>query len=73
MTLVLMFSSLLPIAAFGLPGGDEWIVIVLVILLLFGGNKIPELMRGIGKGYGELQRGLEEGKRKLAETIHDDH
>ncbi|MDE6564589.1 MAG: twin-arginine translocase TatA/TatE family subunit, partial [Muribaculaceae bacterium] len=30
--------------------GWEWIIIFLVILLLFGGKKIPELMRGLGKG-----------------------
>ena len=31
-----------------LPSGSEWIIIALVILLLFGGKKIPELMRGLG-------------------------
>ncbi len=38
----------------GLPGGGEWILILLAILLLFGGKKIPELMRGIGKGIKEF-------------------
>ncbi len=57
----------------GLPGGSEWILIVLVILLLFGGERLPGLLRGIGLGYGELQRGLEEGKRKLNEAIHDEN
>ena len=33
-----------------MPSGSEWIIIALVILLLFGGKKIPELMRGLGKG-----------------------
>ena len=33
-----------------LPSGSEWIIILVVILLLFGGKKIPELMRGLGKG-----------------------
>ena len=33
-----------------LPSGSEWIIIALVILLLFGGKKIPELMKGLGKG-----------------------
>ena len=37
-----------------LPGGWEWILIVFAILLLFGGRKIPELMRGIGKGIREF-------------------
>jgi sec-independent protein translocase protein TatA len=56
----------------GLPGGSEWIVIGLVVLLLFGGQKLPELMRGIGKGVGQLQEGLEDGKRKLHEAMHSD-
>lgn len=38
----------------GLPGGWEWIIILFAILLLFGGRKIPELMRGIGKGIREF-------------------
>lgn len=37
-----------------LPGGWEWIVIIFAILLLFGGRKIPELMKGIGKGIREF-------------------
>lgn len=34
--------------------GPEWIIIFLAIILLFGGKKIPELMRGIGKGIREF-------------------
>lgn len=56
----------------GLPGGGEWLIIGLVVLLLFGGQKLPELMKGIGKGVGQLQQGLEDGKRKLNEAMHDD-
>ncbi|MEI7985855.1 MAG: twin-arginine translocase TatA/TatE family subunit [Armatimonadota bacterium] len=56
----------------GLPGGGEWLVIGFVILMLFGGQKLPELMRGIGKGVGQLQQGLEDGKRKLHDAMHDD-
>ena len=39
----------------GFLGGYEWIVIVLVVVLLFGGKKIPELMRGLGKGIKEFK------------------
>ena len=35
-------------------GGMEWIVILFAVVLLFGGRKIPELMRGIGKGIREF-------------------
>lgn len=38
----------------GMPGGSEWIIIILAILLFFGGKKIPELMKGIGKGVREF-------------------
>ena len=34
----------------GMPGGSEWILIIAVVLLLFGGKKIPELMKGLGGG-----------------------
>lgn len=37
-----------------MPGGSEWILIVLVVLLFFGGKKIPDLMRGIGRGVREF-------------------
>ena len=36
-------------------GGTEWIIIALVVLLLFGGKKIPELMKGLGKGVREFK------------------
>lgn len=39
---------------FSMPGGSEWILIILVVLLLFGGRKIPELMRGLGRGIREF-------------------
>lgn len=45
---------------FGLPGGMEWLVILLVALLIFGGRKIPELMRGLGAGIREFKRAANE-------------
>jgi len=42
-------------------GGTEWLLIALVVLLLFGGKKIPELMKGLGKGVSEFKKGKEEG------------
>ena len=43
-------------------GGPELIIVMIVVLLLFGGAKIPELMRGLGRGVTELRRGVEEAK-----------
>jgi sec-independent protein translocase protein TatA len=44
---------------FGL-GGQELLLIALVVLLLFGGAKIPELMRGMGKGVRSFKEGMKE-------------
>ena len=56
---------------FSMPGGSEWILIIIVVLLMFGGKKIPELMRGIGKGIrefkdakGNLKNEIEEGMKE---------
>lgn len=66
-----MNSFSLPLAL-GLPGGMEWVLILVVILVLFGGKKIPELMRGVGKGVGELQKGLDEGKKGFSNMMHNE-
>ena len=44
----------------GFLGGYEWIVILGVVVLLFGGKKIPELMKGLGKGIREFKEGTKE-------------
>lgn len=48
-----------------LPSGSERIIIALVILLLFGGKKIPELMRGLGKGVKSFKEGVNEAKDEI--------
>lgn len=48
-----------------LPSGSEWIIIALVILLLFGGRKIPELMKGLGKGVKSFKEGINEAKDEI--------
>jgi sec-independent protein translocase protein TatA len=53
-------------------GMNDWVIILVMVLLLFGGKKIPELMRGVGKGVGELQKGLHEGKQHLEQAINEE-
>ena len=53
------------IPAIGLPTGWDWLIILLVVLLLFGGKKIPELMRGLGKGVKSFKQGLNDAKEEL--------
>lgn len=52
--------------------GLEWIIILLVVLLLFGGKKIPELMRGLGKGVHSFKQGVEEAKREINKPVDTD-
>ncbi len=48
-----------------MPGGSEWILIVLVVLLFFGGKKIPDLMRGIGRGVREFNDAKDNVKNEI--------
>ena len=45
--------------------GWEWIIIALVVLLLFGGKKIPELMKGLGKGVKSFKEGIKDVQSEL--------
>ena len=48
-------------------GGWEIAAIVLVVLLLFGGKKIPELMKGLGKGVKSFKQGMNEVEKEIKE------
>jgi len=61
-----MLSTILkPGLLLAMPGGSEWILILLVVLLFFGGKKIPDLMRGIGKGVREFNDAKDHVKNEL--------
>jgi len=62
----------LNIAVYGIPAGYELVFILVVILILFGGKKIPELMRGVGRGMGELQKGLHESRKTINEAMREE-
>jgi sec-independent protein translocase protein TatA len=49
-------------------GGQEMIIIFVVILLLFGAKKIPELARGLGKSMGEFKKAREEFEREITRS-----
>ncbi|HNQ83190.1 MAG TPA: twin-arginine translocase TatA/TatE family subunit [Bacteroidales bacterium] len=49
-------NTFLPLLS--MPSGTEWLLILAVVLLIFGGRKIPELMKGIGKGAREFKKGM---------------
>jgi sec-independent protein translocase protein TatA len=52
-------------------GGMEWIVIIFAILLLFGGKKITELMKGLGSGIREFNKAKNDVTEQLREGMND--
>ena len=50
-----------PTLALGIPGGPEWLIILLVVLVFFG-KRIPGVARSLGSGINEFKRGLRDGE-----------
>ncbi len=48
------------IAFFGMPGPSEMLILLFIMLLLFGGSKLPSLMRNLGKSANEFKAGMNE-------------
>jgi sec-independent protein translocase protein TatA len=59
-----MISSILA----GMIGGWELIAILIIVLLIFGGTKIPQLMKGLGQGISEFKKGMKDGDQ----VVNDD-
>lgn len=53
------------VLAFGMPGGWEWIIIILFVVIFFGAKKIPEIARGLGKGIREFKDATKEIKNEI--------
>lgn len=60
-----------PFLLLSMPGESEWLLILLVILLFFGGKKIPDLMRGIGRGVREFNDAKEHVKSEIEAGMKD--
>jgi sec-independent protein translocase protein TatA len=54
-----------------MPGGTEWILIILAVLILFGGRKIPEFMRGLGRGIREFNDAKTNVKKEIEEGMSE--
>jgi sec-independent protein translocase protein TatA len=52
--------------------GPHILLIALVVLLLFGGKKIPELMRGLGRGIREFKDAKDNVKKEIEDHLNDD-
>jgi len=61
-----------PLLLLSMPGGSEWLLIFLAILLLFGGKKIPELMRGIGAGIREFNKAKADVQQQIEDGMKEE-
>lgn len=52
----------------GMPGGWEWIIVIIFVLIFFGAKKIPELARGLGKGIREFKDATKEIKKDIEDS-----
>ncbi|MCR5710717.1 MAG: twin-arginine translocase TatA/TatE family subunit [Bacteroidales bacterium] len=59
-----LFMIMLPL---GVIGVWQWVIIGLLIVLLFGGKKIPELMHGLGKGMKSFKAGMKDAEKDIEE------
>ncbi|MBR1712182.1 MAG: twin-arginine translocase TatA/TatE family subunit [Alloprevotella sp.] len=64
-----MLAIIYPLFGLGL---QEILVIAFIVLLLFGGRKIPELMRGLGRGVRSFKEGLNETDEKSGDELNKD-
>ena len=65
------FTIMIQPILLGMLGTNEIIIILVIVLLLFGGRKIPELMRGLGKGVREFNDAKSNVKREIEENANE--
>jgi sec-independent protein translocase protein TatA len=63
--------NIVPQMLLSMPGGGEWIWLLLAVVIFFGGRKIPELARGLGKGIREFNDAKEGVKKEIENGVND--
>lgn len=58
----------IPLAFIGGLGTQEMVIIFLIVLLLFGAKKLPELARGVGKSMGEFKKAREDFEKEISRS-----
>ncbi|MGD0597493.1 MAG: twin-arginine translocase TatA/TatE family subunit [Sedimentisphaerales bacterium] len=56
------------VMAIQMPQGLDWVWILLIVLVIFGGKKLPDLARNLGKGMSEFKKGLNEVQNEVQNT-----
>ena len=65
-----MIENIQSVLAFGMPGGWEWIVVLVVAVLIFG-RRLPEIARGVGKSVTEFKKGIKEAQHEVSDVVDD--
>ncbi|HOK94540.1 MAG TPA: twin-arginine translocase TatA/TatE family subunit [Anaerohalosphaeraceae bacterium] len=58
------------LAIFGLPGGGEWIIILIIAVLIFG-RRLPEIARGLGKSITEFKKGIKDTEDEVKDALEE--
>lgn len=62
--------SIHPQLLLSMPSGGEWLWVILAIIILFGGKKIPELAKGVGKGIREFNEAKDGIKKEIESNVN---
>ena len=66
-----MFSALTPLAILPDIGGGEMLVVLLLVLLLFGGDKMPQLAKGLGKAIREFKKAARDVEQEFKQALDE--
>jgi len=66
-----MVAYLQNVMAVQMPQGLDWVWILLIVLVIFGGKKLPDLARNLGKGVSEFKKGINEAQNEITNVKND--
>lgn len=62
---------MIPLFTFGMPGFQEWVLILVIVLVLFGAKRLPELARSLGQSMNEFRKAKDEFEREIHKSTQD--
>lgn len=72
MQMIAAFHGLHPLMAFGMPSGPDLIILLVIVLVLFGAKRLPELARGLGQSVNEFKKAKDEFEKEVAKPASPD-